>query len=559
MKKSWIFKVFAAASIAFPLVMANNEAHAFTITNDGEYALVMNIKNSDEGATIDGSQSGKVLKFNFDEGEEKVKLYDLTNGITAFNGKNEFSGWAISSDSSEPAAKDTELSKNDFNSAGYQGDVSFDKGKTIYALFTGEEISEPYQLRLDASGGKINGQDYIFLSSKPDEFKTIDLSQYTAKRDGYEFCGWGYNGKIVTSIDKSYFSKNNNLTIFALYKSLNFYGVDEEGRLNNPDLPEDQRPLSYVLTLNANGGTIDGKAYKQYDYLNSGNSDNAMPIFHYIPTRKGCTFKGWNTKKDGLGTYCTLIHWESWRANDDNEFERDTLIENRNVYKNITLYAIWEGTPSESEAKTFPTREESEIEGSITFEEGRDENYTLDIKEVEVPENLASKNIKFMVDINLLNSNSEIVEVNGIKMIIRIKLPEILKSYNHFQAAYIGRQGEIKDTLPATLKDGYIVFETTHLSKYGIIATNTSSGGSSGSSTEEKTENENKDQNKDENKNEIENNDETKGEDAKENTEDNEISEGNNPITGDGIACAIVLFAAASIGMAAMPILNKKK
>ena len=314
-------------------------------------------------------------------------------------------------------------------------------------------------------------------------------------------------------------------------------------------MPEDQRPPSYVLTLNANGGTIDGQYYKQYDYLYSGNSDTAMPIFHYIPKRKGCTFKGWNTKKDGSGTYCTLIHWNSWRANDNNEFERDTLIENRNVYKNITLYATWEGTPAESEATTIPSRSESEIEGSITFEKGRDENYTLDIKEVEIPENLAGKNIKFMVDITMRNNRSEEVEINGEKMIIRIKLPEILKGYNHFQAAYIGINGEIKETLPATLENGYIVFETTHLSKYGIIATNTSNGGSS--SNEEKTENENQDEN------EIENNDEA--EDETENAEDSEISEGSNPITGDGIACTVALFAAASIGMAAMPILNKKK
>lgn len=555
MKKSWIFKALAAISIAFPLVMANSEAHAYEITDNGEYALVMNIKNSDEGATIDGSQSGKVLKFNFDEGEEKVKLYDLTSGITPFNGKNEFSGWALSSDSTEPAAKDAELAKADFSSTGNLENISYDKGKNVYALFNGEEISELYQLRLDASGGKVNGKDYEFLSSKSDEFKTIDLSKYAAEREGYEFCGWGYENKIITSIDKSYFSKNNNLTIFALYKSLNFYGVDEEGRLNNQDLPEDQRPFSYVLTLNANGGTIDGQYYKQYDYLYSGNSDTAMPIFHYIPKRKGCTFKGWNTKKDGSGTYCTLIHWSSWRANDNNEFERDTLIESRNVYKNITLYATWEGTPTESEATTIPSRSESEIEGSVTFEEGRDENYTLDIKEVEIPENLAGKNIKFMVDITLRNNNSEVVKVNGERMTIKIKLPEILKGYNHFEVVYIlDREGnnKIKETLPATLEDGYIVFETTHLSKYGIIATNKSSGGS-GSSNEEKTENENENQDE----NEIENNDE--GENETENAEDSEISEGGNPITGDGIACAVALFAAASIGIAAMPILNKKK
>ena len=546
MKKSWIFKALAATGIAFPLMMANNEAHAFTITNDGNYALIMDIKYSDEGATIDGSQS-KVLKFNFDEGEEKVKLYDLTNGITAFNGKNEFSGWGLSSDSTEPAAQNTELTKKDFSSSGEMGNVSYTNGKNVYALFTGKELSETgtYYLKLDPFAGTVNDENSILLSSKSDEFKTVDLSKYVAKRAGCEFCGWGCDGKIVTSIDKSYFKDNYAVTVFALYKSLNFYGVDEKGRLNNPALKEDDRPHSYVLTLNANGGKIDGKESKQYDYLGGANSGTSMPIFHYIPERKGYTFKGWNTKKDGSGTFCTFMYWGSWRADDKKEFERDSLIESMKVYKNITLYATWEETPTEFEGTTFPSRSESEIEGSLTMEEGTDGNYTLDIKKVEIPENLASKNVKFMVDINLLNNNdeSDIVEVNGKKMIIKIKLPEDLKGYNHFEVVYIGRNGEIKDTLPATLKDGYITFETTHLSKYGIIATNKSSGG--GSSNEEKTENKGETEGEGENK------------DEKENGESKNASE--NPVTGDGIACAVALFTAASLGIAAMPISNKKK
>ena len=61
------------------------------------------------------------------------------------------------------------------------------------------------------------------------------------------------------------------------------------------------------------------------------------------------------------------------------------------------------------------------------------------------------------------------------------------------------------------------------------------------------------------NKNQDENEIENEGEGSKENAEDNKTSSGINPITGDGIASAVALFAAASLGMAAMPILNKKK
>ena len=55
-------------------------------------------------------------------------------------------------------------------------------------------------------------------------------------------------------------------------------------------------------------------------------------------------------------------------------------------------------------------------------------------------------------------------------MIIRIALPENLKGYKNYKVVYISN-GEIKETIPASVEDGYITFETSHLSEYGIIAT----------------------------------------------------------------------------------------
>lgn len=56
-------------------------------------------------------------------------------------------------------------------------------------------------------------------------------------------------------------------------------------------------------------------------------------------------------------------------------------------------------------------------------------------------------------------------------MKIRIALPKELKGYNKYEVVYI-LNGEIKETIPAKVENGYIVFETTHLSEYGIIAKN---------------------------------------------------------------------------------------
>ena len=108
-----------------------------------------------------------------------------------------------------------------------------------------------------------------------------------------------------------------------------------------------------------------------------------------------------------------------------------------------------------------------EVTGSITFEKDMSKNYTLDIKKVEVKKELAFKNIKYIVDINVLK-DGEVVKISDNKMKIKVALPNDLKGYKKYEVVYISND-EIKETIPATVKDGYIVFETSHLSEYGII------------------------------------------------------------------------------------------
>lgn len=120
-----------------------------------------------------------------------------------------------------------------------------------------------------------------------------------------------------------------------------------------------------------------------------------------------------------------------------------------------------------------------------------------------------------MVDINVLE-NGQIVKISDTKMKIRIALPEDLKGFNKYEVVYISND-EIKETIPATVEDGYIVFETSHLSQYGIIATN----------VEEKTE-------------------QTK-------------NETNNPKTGDNITTSVMLFVASISTIGILIVINRKK
>ena len=329
--------------------------------------------------------------------------------------------------------------------------------KTVQAVE--DTYDEYFYLCIDGVGGKVNGKDKILIEQKADEFTTVDLSAYKAVRDGYEFCGWGYyesyaNSKIVASIDKSYFSKDNRVTIFALYKA---EAYDESAEGNG----------KYTLILDANGGTIDGEFSKKYNYI--GDNSLSMPIFHYVPERKGCKFRGWNSKKDGTGINYKLIDMYGWRR-DTEGFDRDMLMDDGMFYKNLTLYAVWEGTPIDDTVKEIEAVDG--IKGSITFENEVDAEYKLEIKKMDIPDNLLD-DIKYLVDINVL-SGHEIVEINGIKMKIKFELPEELKGYDFYEIVYISRNQMIKERIPATVKDGYIYFETTHLSQYGVVAKNNS-------------------------------------------------------------------------------------
>ena len=141
----------------------------------------------------------------------------------------------------------------------------------------------------------------------------------------------------------------------------------------------------------------------------------------------------------------------------------------------------------------------------IEFAKEVSKDYKLDIKPVEVKKDLTNKNVKYVVDINVLE-NENIVKISDTKMKIRVALPDDLKGFNKYEVVYI-LNDEIKETMPATVEDGYIVFETSHLSQYGIVATN----------------------------------------------------ETNNPKTGDNIVTSVMLFVTSIATIGTLTLVNRKK
>ena len=444
-KKSLIFLAIILASIC--LFVFSNRVNAATISDDGKCTLILT--STAENASIDGKDQ-KIIKFNVAEGETTVKLSELTKNVVIFNGRTEFSHWEKAG--GEKVSDDIAITDFSWSGKLAEGET-YTNGLTLYARFSEKPLqgTGTYYLTLDPFAGKINGQSIIKLTSKSTEFKTVDLTKYIPVRKGYTFKGWELDEKIVTSIDSSYFAKRDCIEITATYTKDTFEGD------------------GIVLKLNANGGKIDGKEFNSYDYIGGGNSGTTMSLLPYIPVREGYIFNGWNTKKDGSGDNYNYVYWRFWDIDEktDKEFEKDTKIKEESGYeryKNITLYASW--------IKQNDTVKEIKSNGntkaSVVFDKEVSKSYELDIKPMEIKKSLMKKNVKYLLDINILE-NGQIIKINNTKMKIKVALPEDLKGYKKYEVVYI-LNGEINETIPAKVENGYIVFETSHLSQYGVIA-----------------------------------------------------------------------------------------
>lgn len=452
MKLKTVFLMLAAAIFS---IFGITTVNAATISDDGEYTLVL-LVNDLEG-DIDGDYA-KVIRFNVADGETTVSLSELTAGIVPFNGKNIFAYWG--KDWSGDTKAEDELAIADFTSAGTvwldrYTEVEYTNGLCLYGKFSDEELkgTGTYYLTLDGFAGTVNGKAKLRLTSSSGEYQTVDLSEYKPVRDGYTFVGWDLDGKFVTSVDSGCFAEKDAVAVTATYTKNTFEGDDR------------------VLILNANGGTIDGKSSDKYDYLGGADSGTSMSLLPYTPVREGYTFTGWNTKSDGSGKNHKYIYWRLWDKESGEETERDTILYDYDgyiTYQNLTLYAAWTKDPSQPVGETVKEIQSTgETKANIEFADGINKDYKLDIQEVEIKKELADKNVKFIADINVLDGDT-VVKISDTKMKIRIELPEDLEGYNKYEAVYI-LNDEIKETIPATAENGYIIFETSHLSQYGII------------------------------------------------------------------------------------------
>lgn len=132
------------------------------------------------------------------------------------------------------------------------------------------------------------------------------------------------------------------------------------------------------------------------------------------------------------------------------------------------------------EKKEEPKQEENVLQTDnvvLITEKKVNKKYKLkeeDLKTSSVAKQLSDsledgKDLVSLYDVSVYDGK-ELVEMKNGKYTIKIKIDEPEVNYENYQIIYVSDSGEIEEYFDGKIEDGYVVFETTHLSQYGIIA-----------------------------------------------------------------------------------------
>ena len=526
MKKSIISLLVVIVMLLGIILGMTNTVLAETPTTK-TYTIIYKVDDSMGPATGTGDINGETMAqvtLKLEEGQ-KVNVNDVfkEKGFNVFYEGKKFLNWKKYSET-EPSIEVETLTTTDFGQVKLvygENAKTVENAVVLMANFDyegGYESDDYYYISLNPCKGKINDngtlKSIVNIIIPKSEFTTVDLTKYVPTgADGYTFTGW-YIGESGKGLGYEYKEEITKTDFKENY--LYVYGAFLSNSVENAY-------SGYSISFNANGGTIDGKTVKEYGYV-APNSGYPIYFEKLIPKREGYKFIGWNTKADGSGKNLTGLYWPEW---DENRWGEGDWYEVTG--RKMTLYATWEKTaetvtpaptPEENKVTELSTKvENSEVEVKVELEKALEEGSKLQIVKV-AEEKVAEvkkieKNLKAVFDINVVSNAGEIIKIEDNKMQIRILLEESLRGYDKYQVVYI-KDGKIVEEKPTKIDGNYIIFETDHLSEYGIIASN---------------------------------NEKTQG----------AVDKTQNPQTGDNIIIFSVILAIAVIGLTVSIIITKKK
>lgn len=218
-----------------------------TVTST-EYSIVFD----GNGATFGTMETMKKLKYD--------KKYTLTANAFKRSGYT-FTGWNTKKDGSGKVYQNKAEVKNLTSKSG--GKV------TLYAQWKkAKQTEKKYTITYKLNKGKNN-------KSNPTSYtkKTATIKFKNATRKGYSFKGWYKDKKYQKKVTQIKKGSTGNVTLYAKWTA-----------------------NQYTIKFNGNGATSGSmKAVKNCKY------DKKYTLKKNSFKRKGYTFAGWNTKKDGSG------------------------------------------------------------------------------------------------------------------------------------------------------------------------------------------------------------------------------------------------------------------
>ncbi len=145
-------------------------------------------------------------------------------------------------------------------------------------------------------------------------------------------------------------------------------------------------------------------------------------------------------------------------------------------YAPIDLYAKWESKGAES-GTTVKDLTASDTSVSISLTDGVPEGAELYADTIAQESVLSSRpelkeqlpGLLSIYDISV-RKDGKALEIRDNPMTVKIPMNDHLKGYKYYQAVYLGDPLERFD---AVVEGDFLVFETTHLSQYAILGSNT--------------------------------------------------------------------------------------
>ena len=338
-----------------------------------------------EGATLEEGFQGSVTD-SFEQGQLESEVDSLGFGLgedtSDEQDESELQDCGTRADdadaSADEEAVDTAMSENDFAK---DGDRESEEDLVLDVASTDDEIVDEdatYTVAFNANGGSGAMTEVVAYVDE-----RLDLPICEFSRDGYEFVGWNTkaNGTGTSYDDCDFISYDNvlvavggTITLYAQWETIE-YSISYQlyGGTNNSQNPKAYRVTTATITLASptrkgytfGGWYSDAKLTKRVRTIAKGSTGNKTLYAKWTANkytivyngngatsgsmskqtgrtygktyklkanafkRSGKFFVGWNTKKNGSGTW----------------YNNKASVKNLTAKKNgtVTLYAQWEG------------------------------------------------------------------------------------------------------------------------------------------------------------------------------------------------------------------------